>query len=92
MNLAQYGILVNCRHCYLVLETMKITFNYTDLSPLKLCQAIVDVLKTIHSYGLKTNQKVKKRVRHHDISITNILVLILKDTPIHLDNKTFVQI
>lgn len=91
MNFPHHGILVNRERRYLVLGTVGVPLNHTDLPPSKLCQAIADVLKTIQSYGPGTNQNAKERVLHRDISVTNILVSIPKGTPIHLDGKTFVR-
>lgn len=91
VNFAHHGIVVNRERRYLVLGTVGVPLNHTDLPPSKLCQAIADVLKTIQSYGPGTNQKAKERVLHRDISVTNILVSIPKGAPIHLDDKTFVR-
>lgn len=90
-NFPHYGIVVNRDRRYLVLGTVGVPLNHTDLPPSKLCQAIADVLKTIQSYGPRTNQNAREQVLHYDISIANILVSIPKGTPIHLDDKIFVQ-
>lgn len=91
VDFTHHGIIVNCERCYLVLGTMGILLNHTDLPFTKLCQAIADVLKTIQSYGLGTNQKTKERVFYRNISVTNIFVSILKDMLIYLNNKIFVR-
>ena len=91
LNFAHHGVVVNRERRYLVLGTVGVHLNHTDLPPLKLCQAIAVVLKTIQSYGPGNNQKAKERVLHRDISVTNILVSIPKGAPIHLDDKIFVR-
>lgn len=90
-NFVHHGIVINRERRYLVLGTVGVPLNNTDLPPSELCQAIADVLKTIQSYGPGTNQKAKERVLHRDISVTNILVSIEKGASIHLDDKNFVR-
>lgn len=91
VNFPHHAIVVNRERRYLVLGTVGVPLNHTDLPPSKLCQAIADVLKNIQSYGPGTDQNAKERVLHRDISVSNILVSIPKGTPIHLDDKTFVR-
>lgn len=87
VNFAHHGVVVNRERRYLVLGTVGVPLNNTDLPPSELCQAIADVLKTIQIYGPGTNQKAKERVLHRDISVINILVSIHKVAPIHLDDQ-----
>lgn len=74
LNFAHHDAVLNRERRYLVLGTVGILLNNTDLSPSELCHAIADVLKTIQSYGPGTNQKAKERVLHRDMPVTNILV------------------